>query len=53
MRQDLFEIPAMTKTYDQFRLSVSGGSIRNGEVLGILGANGIGNSTFAKLLAWR
>jgi len=51
MRQDLFEIPAMTKTYDQFRLSVSGGSIRNGEVLGILGANGIGKSTFAKLLA--
>ena len=50
-REDLFEIPAMTKEYDTFHLTISGGTIRSGEVLGIVGANGIGKSTYAKLLA--
>jgi len=50
-RDDLFEIPAMTKEYESFHLSVSGGTIRSGEVLGVVGANGMGKSTFAKLLA--
>jgi ATP-binding cassette subfamily E protein 1 len=50
-REDLFEIPAMTKEYDTFHLTISGGTIRSGEVLGIVGANGMGKSTFAKLLA--
>ena len=50
-REDLFEIPAMTKEYDTFHLTISGGTIRSGEVLGVVGANGMGKSTFAKLLA--
>jgi ATP-binding cassette subfamily E protein 1 len=50
-RASLLEFPAATKTYDAFRLEVSGGSIRAGEVLGVVGANGIGKSTFAKVLA--
>ena len=50
-REDLFSIPAMTKEYETFRLTVTGGTIRAGEVLGIVGANGMGKSTFAKLLA--
>jgi ATP-binding cassette, sub-family E, member 1 len=50
-REDLFCIPAMTKEYDTFRLTVSGGTIRSGEVLGVVGANGMGKSTYAKLLA--
>ena len=50
-REDLFEIPAMTKEYDTFHLKISGGTIRCGEVLGVVGANGMGKSTFAKLLA--
>ncbi|MEI7649061.1 MAG: ribosome biogenesis/translation initiation ATPase RLI [Methanomicrobiales archaeon] len=50
-REDLFEIPAMTKEYESFHLTVSGGTIRSGEVLGVVGANGMGKSTFAKLLA--
>jgi ATP-binding cassette, sub-family E, member 1 len=50
-REDLFEIPAMTKEYDTFHLTISGGTIRCGEVLGVVGANGMGKSTFAKLLA--
>jgi ATP-binding cassette subfamily E protein 1 len=50
-REDLVIIPEMTKEYDAFRLTVTGGTVRAGEVLGIVGANGIGKSTFAKLLA--
>ena len=50
-REDLFEIPALTKKYETFHLTVAGGTIKTGEVLGVVGANGMGKSTFAKLLA--
>jgi ATP-binding cassette subfamily E protein 1 len=50
-REDVFLIPAMTKDYETFNLTVNGGTIKGGEVLGVVGANGIGKSTFAKLLA--
>jgi ATP-binding cassette subfamily E protein 1 len=50
-REPLFDIPAMTKKYETFQLTVNGGTIRAGEVLGVVGANGMGKSTFAKLLA--
>lgn len=50
-RDDLAVIPTMTKKFESFGLTVSGGTIRAGEVLGVVGANGIGKSTFAKLLA--
>jgi ATP-binding cassette subfamily E protein 1 len=50
-REELAEIPAMTKQYASFQLTVSGGTIRSGEVLGVVGGNGTGKSTFARLLA--
>jgi len=50
-REDLFLIPEMTKKFDTFQLTVGGGTVRAGEVLGVVGANGMGKSTFAKLLA--
>ena len=51
----LIEYPSMRKSYgeDAFSLEVEGGTIREEEVLGIVGPNGIGKSTFAKLLASR
>ncbi|MEF8807844.1 ribosome biogenesis/translation initiation ATPase RLI [Natronomonas sp.] len=51
----LVEYPDMTKTYGdgEFSLDIDGGEIRNNEVLGIVGPNGIGKSTFAKILAGR
>ncbi|GGL34510.1 ribosome biogenesis/translation initiation ATPase RLI [Halarchaeum grantii] len=49
----LVEYPDMSKSYGdgEFTLDVEGGVINRNEVLGILGPNGIGKSTFAKLLA--
>ncbi|WP_330632105.1 ribosome biogenesis/translation initiation ATPase RLI [Halocatena halophila] len=48
----LVEYPALGKSYgeDEFSLEVEGGVIRENEVLGAVGPNGIGKSTFAKLL---
>ena len=42
---------AFTKSYSTFRLQAEPGIIRRGEVVGILGPNGIGKSTFIKILA--
>jgi len=49
------EYPDLAKSYGdgEFSLSVEGGEIRESEVLGVVGPNGIGKSTFAKLLAGR
>ncbi|OLS32160.1 MAG: putative ABC transporter ATP-binding protein YheS [Candidatus Heimdallarchaeota archaeon AB_125] len=41
----------MTKKFDSFELSVKGGELYKGEVVGILGPNGIGKTTFVKMLA--
>ena len=49
------EYPRLEKSYGEgeFSLVADAGEIREGEVLGVVGPNGIGKSTFAKLLAGR
>ena len=51
----LVEYPQVRKSYGdgEFTLEIDSGEIRHNEVLGIVGPNGIGKSTFAKLLAGR
>jgi ATP-binding cassette subfamily E protein 1 len=39
------------KTYEGFKLVAKPGEIRRGEIVGILGANGTGKTTFVKILA--
>ncbi|MFH0748963.1 MAG: ribosome biogenesis/translation initiation ATPase RLI [Candidatus Bathyarchaeota archaeon] len=41
----------LKKSYDRFILTTEPGDIHRGEVIGILGPNGIGKTTFIKLLA--
>ncbi|RXK46337.1 ribosome biogenesis/translation initiation ATPase RLI [Halorientalis pallida] len=53
--QVVAEYPELTKSYGdgEFSLEAEGGQIHEGEVLGVVGPNGIGKSTFAQLLAGR
>ena len=41
----------MTKTFKGFKLDIEPGEIKIGEIVGILGPNGIGKTTFVKILA--
>ncbi len=51
--ETLVSYPDLTKSYGEgeFTLTVDGGDINRNEVLGVVGPNGIGKSTFAQLLA--
>ncbi len=47
----LLEWKPMEKNYKDFRLTTKHGEIKRGEVIGVLGPNGIGKTTFVKILA--
>jgi len=47
----LLSYGAMKKRYSKFELSVSEGFLNESEIVGIMGANGLGKTTFLKLLA--
>jgi len=49
--ETLLKWDAMQKSYSGFSLSVDAGEAGLGEVIGVLGPNGIGKTTFVKLLA--
>jgi ATP-binding cassette subfamily E protein 1 len=41
----------LTKSFPSFKLKVSAGKIRRGEIIGIIGANALGKTTFMRMLA--
>ncbi len=47
----VFSYDDLEKSLGDFHLTVSGSEIHAGEIIGILGANGIGKSTFINLIA--
>jgi len=49
--ETLLKWNGMKKSYEDFALSAVPGEAKRGEVIGILGPNGIGKTTFVKLLA--
>jgi ATP-binding cassette subfamily E protein 1 len=49
--QTLLTWEQIEKTYKGFKLVAHPGEIKRGEIIGILGANGIGKTTFVKILA--
>jgi ATP-binding cassette subfamily E protein 1 len=49
--QSLLNWGKMEKTFQGFKLNIEPGEIKEGEIVGILGPNGIGKTTFVKILA--
>jgi ATP-binding cassette subfamily E protein 1 len=49
--ETLLKWDRMEKTFEGFKLVTRPGEIKRGEIIGILGPNGIGKTTFVKILA--
>ncbi len=49
--ETLVSFNALKKSFASFSLEVLGGEIKRGEVLAVMGANGLGKSTFIKMIA--
>ncbi len=47
----LLEYTSLKKSYPPYTLEAEGGIIKQGEVIGVLGANALGKTTFLKILA--
>jgi ATP-binding cassette, sub-family E, member 1 len=52
----ILDIPAasysdLTKSFSSFNLKVAAGKVRKGEIVGIVGANALGKTTFMRMLA--
>jgi ATP-binding cassette subfamily E protein 1 len=49
--ETLLKWDSIEKTYEGFKLVADQGEVKKGEIVGILGPNGIGKTTFVKILA--
>ena len=49
--ETLVEYGNMRKDFEDFTLKIDGGRVSKGQIVGILGANGIGKTTFVRMLA--
>jgi len=49
--ETMLEYGNMRKEFEDFTLDVKGGRVSKGQVIGILGPNGIGKTTFVRMLA--
>ncbi|MEK6988199.1 MAG: ribosome biogenesis/translation initiation ATPase RLI, partial [Candidatus Thermoplasmatota archaeon] len=49
--ETLVTFDALTKRYENFELMVQPGKLRKGEVVGVVGSNATGKTTFVKMLA--
>ncbi len=49
--ETLLKWEQIEKTYEGFKLLAQSGEIKRGQIIGILGPNGIGKTTFVKILA--
>ncbi|MGQ4892680.1 MAG: ribosome biogenesis/translation initiation ATPase RLI [Candidatus Njordarchaeia archaeon] len=50
-KEKLIEYPKMVKQFENFKLEIEPGEINRGEIIGVLGPNGIGKTTYVKILA--
>jgi len=49
--KSFMDYPLMKKKFKGFELEVNSGSLRQGEVIGVVGGNALGKTTFVRLLA--
>ncbi|MDD4878460.1 MAG: ribosome biogenesis/translation initiation ATPase RLI [Candidatus Nanoarchaeia archaeon] len=50
-KETLLKFPGMEKKFETFKLKTTAGLVKKGEVLAVMGANGLGKTTFLKMLA--